>query len=57
MEHNGPDVTIGFTTIGERSRGRDGRSNPAVDPRLFAVGLWEGLRNKMKHSGRNDSLA
>ena len=36
--------------------GRDGRSNPAVEPRLFPVGLWEGVWNKMKHSGHNDSI-
>ena len=57
MEHSGRDETTGFTGIGGRSGGRDGRSNPAVDPTLFAVGLWEGVRNKMIHSGRNDSIA
>ena len=57
MEHSGRDETTGFTRIGGRSGGRDGRSNPAVDPTLFAVGLWEGVRNKMIHSGRNDSIA
>ena len=55
-EHSGRDETIGFTTIGGRSGGRDGRSNPAVDPRPFAVGLWEGVWNKMKHSRGNDSI-
>ena len=56
VEHSGHDETIGFTTTGGRSRGRDGRSNPAVEPRLFPVGLWEGVRNKMKHSRGNDSI-
>ena len=56
VEHSGHDETIGFTTTGGRSRGRDGRSNPAVEPRLFPVGLWEGVWNKMKHSGHNDSI-
>ena len=56
VEHSGRDETIGFTTIGGRSGGQDGRSNPAVDPRPFAVGLWEGVWNKMKHSRGNDSI-
>ena len=56
VEHSGHDETIGFTTTGGRSGGRNGRSNFAVEPRLFPVGLWEGVWNKMKHSGHNDSI-
>ena len=56
VEHSGRDETIGFTATGGRSRGRDGRSNFAVEPRLFPVGLWEGVWNKMKHSRGNDSI-
>ena len=56
VEHSGRDETIVFTTTGGRSGGRNGRSNFAVEPRLFPVGLWEGVWNKMKHSRGNDSI-